>query len=188
MTACYSPRLDEAVLFAMDAFRNRRRKATTIPYLTHLLQVMCLVAEHGGDEDQLVAAVLHDWLEDIPGAEAAVLEARWGPRVRRLVEALSDSTGEPKPPWEERKLRYLDHLRVQPAEVKLISAADKLHNCSCIRRDHADVGERVWDRFTAGKTGTLWYYRAVSDALAVDWAHPLHRRLADEVRLLHEEA
>ena len=188
MTVCYTERLDAGVLLAMDAFRSRRRKATTIPYLTHLLQVMCIVAEHGGDEDQLVAAVLHDWLEDIPGADASVLEERWGPRVRRLVEALSDSTGEPKPPWEERKLRYLAHLRAQPAEVKLISAADKLHNCASIRKDHAVVGARVWERFTAGKKGTLWYYQAVSDALAVDWDHPLHRMLAEEVRLLHAEA
>jgi (p)ppGpp synthase/HD superfamily hydrolase len=188
MPACYSQRLDEAVLFAMDAFRSRRRKATDIPYLTHLLQVMCIVGEHGGDEDQLIAAVLHDWLEDIPGADTAVLRARWGERVQRMVEALSDSTGEPKPPWKERKERYLAHLRAQPAEVKLISAADKLHNCMSIRRDHAAVGDTVWDRFNAGRDGTLWYYQAVTDALAEGWDHPLHHRLAAEVGLLLAEA
>lgn len=188
VTALYSPRLDDAVAFALDAFRTRVRKGTRIPYATHLLQVMVTVAEHGGDEDQCIAAVLHDWLEDIEDADSTMLSARYGARVARLVDALSDSTTHPKPPWRDRKERYLAQLRVADPEVKLISAADKLHNCQCIRRDLALVGPPVWERFTAGRTGTLWYYSAVTEALADGWPHPLVHRLAGEVAELHEEA
>lgn len=184
----YSPRLDDAVAFAMDQFRGRVRKGTTVPYVTHLLSVMCLVGEYGGDEEQMMAAVLHDWLEDIPGASPALLEGRFGPRVARLVTALSDSVGHPKPPWQERKLKYLAALQAEPAELKLISAADKLHNCSSIRRDHAMVGDQVWSRFQAGRDGTLWYYGAVTEALGYGWHHPLHARLAAEVSAMLAEA
>lgn len=188
MNPPYSPRLDDAVAFALDQFRVQVRKGTRIPYATHLLQVMVTVAEYGGDEDQCIAAVLHDWLEDIEGARVELLAERWGDRVASMVAALSDSTTHPKPPWRERKERYLAQLRAEPVEVKLISAADKLHNCQCIRRDHRELGHALWGRFAGGRDGTLWYYSAVSDALAHDWPHPLAVRLADEVRALHAEA
>ena len=187
MDARYSPRLDEAVGFALDQFRGRVRKGTAIPYVTHLLQVLVLVGEHGGDEDQMIAAVLHDWLEDIEGAHPDELERRFGPRVTRLVTGLSDSVTHPKPPWRPRKEGYLSRLATAPAELKLISAADKLHNTSSIRRDLRVHGPAVWDRFTAGREGTLWYYGAVTVALATDWDHPLLGALRVEVAGLHAE-
>lgn len=188
MADCYSRRLDEAVALALDAFRDKVRKGTGIPYVSHLLGVMCLVADYGGDEDQLVAAVLHDWLEDVEGADPAELERRFGPRVRALVEGLSDSVTHPKPPWRARKEAYLAALRDEPAELKLISAADKLHNCMSIRRDLEVVGDAIWSRFTGGKDGTLWYYRSVAHALGAGWSHPLHARLVAEVDQLLREA
>ncbi len=185
---CYSPRLDQALAQAANDFRGVRRKGTDIPYLTHLLAVMVSVGEHGGDEDQLIAAVLHDWLEDVPGATVGALEADYGPRVARLVLGLSDSTGHPKPPWEQRKLDYLAHLALAPAELKLISAADKLHNARSIHRDLRQVGEAVWARFSAPRGKTLWYYRALLPALGEGWRSPLLDELGDEVRALHETA
>lgn len=188
MPPTYSPRLDEAVSFAMGAFRDRRRKGTEIPYLMHLLQVLVYVGENGGDDDQMCAAVLHDWLEDIEGATESELASRFGPRVAGLVAGLSDSQGHPKPPWRERKERYLAQLRSEPPALKLISTADKLHNAQCIRRDYAEVGEALWGRFTGGRDGTLWYYGEVVDALGTGWSHPLHDRLAHEVAALWSEA
>lgn len=188
MPDCYTRRLDEAVALALDAFRDKVRKGTRVPYMTHLLSVMCLVAEYGGDEDQLVAAVLHDWLEDVPGADPAELERRFGAHVRDLVVGLSDSTTHPKPPWRARKEDYLRALREEPADLKLVSAADKLHNCMSIRRDLEFVGDALWSRFTGGRDGTLWYYEAVVDALGTGWSHPLHDRLAAEVEQLLREA
>ncbi len=187
-TPLYGERFDRAVALAVADFRGVRRKGTDIPYITHLFAVAGFVGEHGGDEEQLCAAVLHDWLEDVPGAAPARLEAEFGPRVARLVAGLSDSVGHPKPPWRARKERYLAHLAAEPAELKLISAADKLHNCQCIRRDFATVGEPLWGRFSGGRDGTLWYYEAVAIALSEGWAHPLGRRLAAEVAELHREA
>src|SRR5690606_37463394 len=133
-----------AITLAASAFRERQRKGTSIPYLMHLLQVMVWVGEHGGSEDQMIAAVLHDYLEDIEGATPDELEASWGPEVRRLVEALSDSHSHPKPPWRARKEAYLRHLRDQPADVKLISVCDKLHNARSIQRYLLSEGEALW--------------------------------------------
>lgn len=187
-TAAYSDRFDAAVALAVNDFRSTVRKGTSVAYVTHLFAVTCLVGEYGGDEDQLIAAMLHDWLEDIEGADPEVLEARFGPRVRRLVEGLSDSVEHPKPPWRPRKEAYLAHLRGAPSDLKLISAADKLHNAQCIRRDFATVGTTVWSRFTAGREGTLWYYQQVAEALKNDWPHPLALRLSQEVTALQADA
>ncbi|HTM19335.1 MAG TPA: HD domain-containing protein [Kofleriaceae bacterium] len=187
-TACYSERLDRALALATAAFRHERRKGTAIPYLSHLLQVMVTVAEHGGDEDQMIAAVLHDYLEDIEGSSAAEIEVGFGPRVAGLVAGLSDTVVRPKPPWRERKQTYLDHLRTAPADLKLISAADKLHNARCIRRDFHAVGDALWDRFTGGRDGTLWYYQALVAALAHDWTSLLLDDLRTEVIGLHAAA
>ncbi|MHC5039459.1 MAG: HD domain-containing protein [Planctomycetota bacterium] len=184
----YGPRVDEALATVADAFRSIRRKQTDIPYLTHLLHVAAAVWENGGDEDQFIAALLHDVLEDIPEASAKNLEERFGARVARLVEALSDTTAHPKPPWEERKKAYLRHLRDAPAEVKLISACDKIHNATRILHDFRIEGDAVFDRFKASKEQSLWYYREVTEALAHGWDHPLVQTLRSIVESLHRES
>ena len=183
-TPCYSERVDDALAFVAHAFRMKLRKGTGTPYLAHLLAVSALVAEHGGDEDQIVAALLHDTLEDIDGVTADDIERRFGARVAAFVVALSDTTTRPKPPWEERKRRYLAHLRSEPAELKLISAADKLHNARSLVRDYLQVGDALWDRFTASKEQTLWYYEAVLGALVDGWEHPILGELELTVREL----
>ncbi|MCB9682029.1 MAG: bifunctional (p)ppGpp synthetase/guanosine-3',5'-bis(diphosphate) 3'-pyrophosphohydrolase [Alphaproteobacteria bacterium] len=188
MTAAYTTRLDDATALVVEAFRDSFRKGTTVPYVTHLFAVMALVGEAGGDEDQLVAALLHDYLEDVDPDGAPGLRARFGDRVADLVVGLSDALEHPKPPWQARKDRYLAHLRVAHPDLKLISAADKLHNCRTIRADLAVAGPVVFDRFTAGRDGTLWYYRAVVEALGHGWSHPLLDRLAAEVDGLHADA
>ena len=184
----YSERLDEAIALAVDAFRTKVRKGSQIPYVTHLLQVMVTVAEHGGDEEQLIAAVLHDYLEDIRGADRADLARRFGERVARLVEGLSDSTTHPKPPWQERKEAHLRALANESHELKLISTADKLHNATSILRDYRLLREEVWDRFTATREQTLWYYRAAYAALSSGWEHPLLDELRRVIVAMHEEA
>ena len=186
----YTTRFDDAAAFTIAAFRTHARKASGVPYITHLFAVCALVGEYGGDEDQMIAALLHDWLEDVPGAERSLLEARFGARVARLVVALTDSAapepGGTKPPWRGRKEQYLTHLRIAPHELKLISCADKLHNCQTIRADHSLLGNRVYDRFTGKQEGTLWYYRAVREALAEGWQNPILDRLDAEVHALIE--
>lgn len=170
---CYSERVDEALELVASAFRTHVRKGSNVPYLSHLLAVAALVAEHGGDEDQIIAALLHDYLEDVDGGACVEIEQRFGSRVAKLVLGLSDSTTKPKPPWEERKLRYLGLLRTESSELKLISAADKLHNALSLIRDHRAVGEVLWERFTPTREQTFWYYRSVVVALGDGWSHPL---------------
>lgn len=163
----YSERFDEALRFAAEQFRFRIRKGSSVPYITHLLQVCTTVGEHGGDEEQMIAALLHDYLEDIEDASEEVLASRFGERVARLVRALSDSIGGgTKEPWRIRKEAYVAAVRVAPAEVKLICTADKLHNARSVCRDQHKLGDGIFDRFTATKAQTLWYYRAIYDALA----------------------
>lgn len=182
---CYTERLDRALALATHAFRDVRRKGTDIPYLAHLLAVMVTVAEHGGDEDQLVAAVLHDYLEDIEGSSRDQLDRDFGPRVGALVAGLSDTVERPKPAWRPRKEAYIAHLARAKPDLKLISVADKLHNARCLERDLRQVGDEVWGRFSAPRDATLWYYRAVVTALAADWMHPLVDELRAVVVSIH---
>lgn len=181
----YSATLDQAMLLAMEAFRHKRRKCTPVPYLTHLLAVTALVGEHGGDEEMMIAALLHDYLEDIPEGNETELRQRFGDRVANMVVMLSDTVVQPKPPWKDRKERYLAKLAIKPPEVKLISAADKLHNCTTIVRDHRHLGDAVFDRFRPSKEQTCWYYRECTVQLAVDWRHPILGELEHQVGLLH---
>lgn len=178
-------RFADALAFTAEAFSHKVRKGSGVPYVVHLLSVTALVGEAGGDEDQLIAALLHDYLEDIQGSSVEELEARFGPRVGRLVLALSDTVVQPKPPWLDRKLAYLKHLVDEPAEIKLISAADKLHNCSSIVRDYREIGESIFERFNAKRSGTLWYYRSVVAALSQGWSHWLLDDLRGSVVELH---
>jgi (p)ppGpp synthase/HD superfamily hydrolase len=184
--ALYGSRVGEALKFAADAFSRRVRKGSGMPYLTHLLAVMVLVIEHGGDEDQMIAAVLHDYVEDIEGARIEDVETRFGPKVARIVLSLSDATERPKPSWEVRKQTYVDRLRNEDAAVKLVAAADKVHNATSILRDFTHLGEGVFALFTVPKSRTLWYYRAVYDALSDGFDHPLVAELGSVVRALHD--
>lgn len=183
----YGPKVGAALKLAADAFAQRERKGSGAPYLTHLLAVATIVMEHGGDEDQIAAAVLHDYLEDIPGASEHEVATEFGERVARIVLALSDATdATQKAPWKPRKLRYLEHLRTETHDVKLVSAADKLHNARSIVDDHRRMGDAVFERFTASRDETLWYYREVVRALATDFDHPLLAELRSAVRELHD--
>lgn len=178
----YSTRVDEAAALVVNDFRVITRKGTKTPYIAHLFAVAGLVAEAGGDEDQIIAALLHDWLEDIEGAREEVLEERFGPRVRRIVVGLTDTTTFPKPAWLPRKELYLAQLVNHEPEVKLVAAADKLHNAQSIVRDLRLGGNKTFDRFSGGVNGTLWYYEKLSEALRSGWQHAwLLDELANEV-------
>ena len=175
-------RLEQSIFLATKAFSGITRKGTDIPYVTHLFCVMANVAEHGGDEDLCIAAVLHDYLEDIPGSSVSQLAAQFGDRVADIVLALSDSTVLPKPPWRERKEGFLGRLAGESEDVKLICAADKLHNVRSLLRDIKRDGLATLDRFSGGRDGTLWYYTQVVVVLSKGWQHPLLDELSEVVQ------
>ena len=155
-------RFMRAFQFAAEKHAGQTRKASTIPYLAHLMGVASLVLEAGGDEDLAIAAFLHDVVEDCGGAPMLKeVRRRFGARVAEVVDGCTDADTYPKPPWRERKEKYLRHLKKADADTRLVSAADKLNNVRSILADYREVGEYVWSRFNGGRDGTLWYYRAL---------------------------
>jgi (p)ppGpp synthase/HD superfamily hydrolase len=166
-------RFDVALVFACQWHRQQKRKGKEVPYISHLLGVAAIVLEFGGDEDQAIAALLHDAIEDQGGIETGrAIRAKFGDRVADIVEGCTDSFSEPRPPWRERKENYLTHLQDADAATLLVSAADKLYNASTILKDYRTQQDDVWDRFTAGKHEVLWYYRLLVETFRVNPNYP----------------
>ena len=157
-------RFQRAFVFAAEKHSGQTRKASTIPYVAHLMGVASLVLEAGGDEDLAIAALLHDVVEDCGGkAMLREVQRRFGSRVAKIVDGCTDAYVIPKPPWQERKENYIRRLKTEGADTRLVSAADKLNNVRSILSDYRAVGESVWSRFSGGREGTLWYYRTLRD-------------------------
>ncbi len=159
-----SPRFERALALANRLHARQKRKGTDIPYIAHLMTVAGLVLEAGGDEDMAIGALLHDAVEDQGGKPTLrMIRKRFGKRVADIVAGCTDSDTDPKPPWRERKESYIAHLRHASPEVRLVSAADKLHNARSVLSDYRRVGEALWPRFSGRRDGTLWYYRTLVD-------------------------
>jgi GTP pyrophosphokinase len=162
-------KFSKAVSVANYAHYDQTRKGTAIPYIAHPLAVASLAIEFGATEDQAIAALLHDAIED-GGAEykQVILEA-FGESILAMVQGCTDgvpdANGE-KADWWDRKTAYLAHLEKASDDVLLVSGADKLHNARSIVIDLQEIGPAVFERFKAGMKGTLWYYRTLSDVFA----------------------
>ena len=168
----YSERLIEALGVAARLHAGQRRKGSEIPYLSHLLGTCAIALDYGANEDEAIAALLHDAIEDVqPTAKARAAVAEFGPEVLRIVEGCTDSDTHPKPPWLERKRAYIAEVAGRDAAILLVSAADKLHNSRSIVSDLRRFGAGTWDRFTGGRDGSLWYYRELVDAYRANPAH-----------------
>ena len=166
-------KFDEALALASELHREQIRKDAPIPYISHLMAVAGIVLEanayHPMDnlEDVAVGALLHDVIED-QGHKIDLdqIKERFGETVQRIVSECSDAIvttkGEQKPPWKDRKTKYLANIQSKSKETLLVSCADKLHNARCILFDFDRIGDRVWHRFNAGKEGTVWYYEGLA--------------------------
>jgi (p)ppGpp synthase/HD superfamily hydrolase len=155
-------RFEAALLFATRLHARQSRKGSRVPYISHLLGVTALVLEDGGDEDQAIAALLHDAVEDQGGlATLEEIRSRFGEHVADIVEGCTDAFSQPKPPWKARKETYLAHLKLAGPDVRRVSLADKLHNARTILVDLRRYGERTWWRFNGGREGSLWYYHSL---------------------------
>lgn len=161
-------RFQEALHYTVQLHAGDVRKGTSTPYIAHLLSVCALVLEDGGDEEEAIAALLHDTLEDHPSETSREeIGQRFGARVLALVESCTDTPrdykGGKKPSWRKRKEKYLQHLvTARPDELR-IALADKLHNARSTLGDYRRVGDQLWSRFTVGKADQLWYYRSLID-------------------------
>ncbi|HPW04067.1 MAG: HD domain-containing protein [Dokdonella sp.] len=171
-------RFTDAFDYARVAHAAQVRKGSSIPYLYHLLGVASLVIEFGGDEDQAIAGLLHDVIEDCGEPHRALVRAQFGDAVADIVEDCTDGSAESKAShtdieakrrdWMRRKLDYLAHLAKAPDATLLVSGCDKLHNARAILNDleNPEVGTRVFERFTGGREGTLGYYQSLSEVFS----------------------
>jgi len=161
-----TPKFARGFAYCLEIHRDQKAKGKGTPYIAHLMAVAGLVLEAGGDEDEAIAALLHDSLEDQPQrVTPEEIRNRFGDRVLELVISCTDTppdySGGEKPPWKQRKEAYLQHLHTEANRVAL---ADKLHNARQLLADYRSVGEQVWERFNAGKEEQLWYYQALTEA------------------------
>jgi GTP pyrophosphokinase len=169
-----SQRFIDALTFATTLHANQIRKGSGVPYISHLLGVTSIALEHGANEDEAIAALLHDAIEDQGGAATREeIRRRFGDMVTEIVNGCTDADTTPKPPWQQRKEAYIAHIPTASTSVRLVSAADKLHNARSILTDYYIVGEAVWKRFQGGKEGTLWYYRSLVVAFRQAGSSPL---------------
>jgi len=171
----FTHRFDDALVLAHQLHATQTRKGTSIPYIGHLLAVTSLVIENGGTEDEAIAALLHDAIEDAGGDSVrSVIGQRFGANVLAIVEGCTDTDQTPKPPWRQRKEDYIAHLRAETnPSIRLVSLADKVHNARSILQDYRTRGNDVWERFNGGQAGSLWYYRTLVEVFRAGGASPL---------------
>jgi hypothetical protein len=183
-------RFATAVRYAAGVHAGQVRKGSTVPYLSHLLSVAALVMEAGGTMDEAIAALLHDAVEDQGGKPRLEdIRARFGQSVAELVDACTDYDVEgDRGPWTQRKRAYVAHIEHMDAAARRVSLADKLHNARCILRDYREIGDALWERFSAGGEAQLRYYRALADAFAEHEGGPLAAELEHTVAELERLA
>jgi len=173
-----SAQFTAALVYATELHAKQIRKGSEVPYIAHLLGVASIALEYGANEEEAIAALLHDAIEDQGGAAIrAEIQHRFGETVATIVQGCTDTDRTPKPPWRERKQAYIDHIIHASPSVRLVSAADKLYNEQSILKDYRQIGEDLWERFTGKKAGTLWYYRSLVHAFCKVDSTPLVEEL-----------
>ena len=185
-------RLYQALQLTFKLHGRDARKASSVPYMAHLLVVCALTQQDGGDEDEAIAALLHDALEDKPQETSREeIGKLFGDKVLKIVELSSDTPpeyrGGVKPPWRQRKENYLAHIRTSKPELLRVTLADKIDNARSIYSDYQRLGEDLWKRFNAGREDQIWYYESAVDAFKTAGVHgPLLEeleRLVSQIRV-----
>lgn len=180
-------RFARAVAYASRIHAEQTRKSSGSPYLSHLLGVAALVMDAGGDEDECVAALLHDAVEDQGGARTAEqIRLRFGAKVARIVQACSEDR-EAHAAWIDRKRAAIRKVASADSSALLVLTADKLHNVQSLRAEYRRQGDGVWTHFNGGREGALWYFRAVASAIRAAGGSALVGELDEAVRGLERE-
>ena len=177
-------RFQQALNYAYVLHKDQYRKGAEIPYFTHLMTVAALVLENGGDEDQAIAALLHDAVEDQGGLKT-LNEIRdfYGEHVAELVDGCTDAYAHPKGPWQERKTAYINKLKSADDKILLISLADKIHNARTILLELQSGNHDIWIIFKGGKDRTIWYYQELANV----FDQSPFTKLKKELRILVDE-
>jgi len=183
-------KIAQALALAVEAHNGQKRKGTNIPYLAHPMGVASIALDHGADEEQAMAALLHDAVEDGGPHYAKRIRDQFGDRVADIVEGCTDgvpdSSGK-KEAWKPRKERYISHLQNATEDVLLVSGSDKLHNARAIVEDLLRIGPAVFDRFTATQEQTIWYYETLSGVFS-NRGTPVAKALSDTVQRMKQLA
>lgn len=176
----------KAINFAQKAHQGQYRKGTKIPYIIHPLGVMEILCRYDANEDIVIAAILHDTIEDT-NTTPECLEKHFGKRVTELVLAASEPDRDAS--WEERKQHTITFIQnINDIDVLLLSCADKLHNLKSMIEDYAFLGDELWTRFNRGKDQQKWYYKSLSEAyLAHNISHPIFKEYYDKVHKFFSE-
>jgi (p)ppGpp synthase/HD superfamily hydrolase len=178
-TTKLTERFENALVYANRLHAQQIRKATGVPYISHLLSVTALVLEDGGDEDEAIAALLHDAVEDQGGkAIRTEIYRLFGEQVGAIVDGCTEFDSEIKPPWRERKERYLEQLRQGTPSVRRVALADKLHNARSLLVDYRHQGENIWSVFSVGKDGMFWFYHTLLTLYRETESSPMVEELA----------
>jgi (p)ppGpp synthase/HD superfamily hydrolase len=173
-----SQKFEDALCYAAHVHAGQTRKGTEVPYLSHLMAVASLVLDYGGDEEQAIAALLHDAVEDAGGVRRLEdIRLRFGEIVAAIVDACTDTFEDPKPPWRQRKAALIIRIPKLPRPASLVCAADKLHDVRTILSELRQSGEAIWTRFKGGKDGTLWYNRCLVQAFRTGGVTPVIEEL-----------
>ncbi len=181
-------RFQQAFEYALEKHGGQKRKGTQVPYISHLMSVAALVMEACGDDDQAIAALLHDVPEDQGGRSALEeIRARFGERVAHIVEGCTDTFEDPKPDWRIRKQQYIEHLKHSDSDTRLVSLADKLHNARSILADYRQIREEIWKRFKRGRDEQLWYFRELAVVFEQSRSQPGMARLLDEFQRVRRD-
>lgn len=175
-------RFAEAFEYSFNLHQGQARKIRHTPYISHPMAVASVVIEGGGDEDEAVAALLHDIIEDCGGQpREQEIRSRFGDRVADIVVAVTDAWTTPKPPWRQRKEATIEHLESANSSVRLVKSADLLCNIRSLIAEYHERGEAVWQHFRAGREGTLWYFRAAAAAIRQSGGTPQLNQVESEI-------
>lgn len=166
-------RYQEAMQFAAYAHRKQRRKGVDIPYIVHPIECSMIVSTITDDEDVIVAALLHDVIEDTEYGYEDIRE-RFGSRVADLVQSETEDkrVGQKKQhTWYIRKKETIEHIKKADRDSKIICLGDKLSNIRASVRDYEHNKETFWDRFNQSDPDFQgWYYESIRDALSEEFA------------------
>jgi (p)ppGpp synthase/HD superfamily hydrolase len=202
MNIVFSERFDDALAFTHQLHRRQIRKTSGVPYIAHPMSVAALVIEDGGSEDEAIAALLHDSLEDqgrhYPGGVAQLAQdigARFGEEVLRIVQACTERTSEEEAAirdkrerWRAHKRAYFEQIREAGASVRRVSCADSLHNTRTLVKDYRQMGDRIWTRFmTRSGDDQVWAYRSAAEAFLRAGTGPMAEELMNVVNQLANE-
>lgn len=161
-----SPKFEKALSFATQLHATQYRKGSKAPFITHLLSVCAIILEDGGTEDEAIAGLLHDAVEDQGGLKTLeAIKNTFGERIAQIVLECSETHLSPKPPWKERKVQSLAKMKQISDSAIRVVLADKVHNSQSLIREHQKYGTIIWNNFKAGREGTVWYFNQVCAVL-----------------------